>query len=103
MSWIVLVFGSILGSVLSAYSRRDRDNVFLRLLSSAVPLGFTVLFAYMQYKSGGLHNIAKSLQIGTSGSSVVSGIVTALIAAVICTAISKLLGIVIVQYIDDKR
>lgn len=94
MRWFLLLAGGIIGGVLSAYSRRDRDNVLLRAFSFIVPFGCTVGFWLLEYKSGGsLQNISK----------LTSDIVTVVLTSVLCWGISKGIGVLIVGYIDTKK
>lgn len=100
MSWVLLLAGGIIGGVLSAYSRRDRENVFLRLVSFIVPFGCTVGFWLLEFKSGG--SVTHSF-LNTGADKLVSNIVTVVITSVLCSLISKGIGALIVNYIDIKR
>ena len=99
MSWIILLLGGIGGGVLSAYSRKNRDSVLLRIVSSLVPFGATALFFFLKYKSGGLGALAGTL---VPSGSLASGAVSFIITTVICVGISKGLGALIVYYIESK-
>ena len=96
MYWLIFVFGSLLGGILSVLSHRDRDNVFMRLLSFAVPVFFGALFWYMQYKSGRLFS---SASLGKIEQSVINIIIT----TVVCTLLSKGIGWMIVKYAETKK
>jgi hypothetical protein len=94
MSWIILVLGSIIGSVFSAMSRQNRESVLLRVLSFAIPFASGATFWYLQYKSG-------EILAAVSGD-LASNLTTAAVSMIICMLISKLLGILIAKYIEVK-
>ena len=100
MSWALLLLGGIIGGVLSAYSRRDRDNIFLRIISFIVPFLCTCGFWYLQYKSG----TATFLRNGfLNADHMATNIITVVLTSVLCWAISKGIGVLIVSYINSKR
>ncbi len=103
MIWIIIVLGSLAGGVISAYSRRDRDNIFLRFASSAVPFVCTAGAFYYQYKTGGLQALTGGFRFLSSGGSLATNIVTLVITSAVCVLISKGLGVMIAGYIDSKR
>ncbi|MBQ9517087.1 MAG: hypothetical protein IJR60_03330 [Eubacterium sp.] len=99
MSWALLLAGGIIGGILSAYSRRDRDNVFLRIVSFIVPFACTAGFWYLEFKSGG--STGSFMKIGADN--IASSIITVVFTSVLCSLISKGIGALIVTYIDTKR
>ena len=100
MSWLLLLAGGITGGILSAYSRRDRDNVLLRLVSFIVPFACTVGFWLLEFKSGG--GVTLSFLSG-GANRIVSNIITVAVTSVLCSLISKGIGAMIVSYIDMKK
>lgn len=101
MSWLLLLAGGIIGGILSAYSRRDRDNVLLRLVSFVVPFGCTVGFWLLEFKSGGVQTLIGGAQAGTGR--LASNIITVVASSALCWLLSKGIGALIVSYIDTKR
>ena len=97
MSWLIFIAGSISGGVLSALSRRNRDSVLLRLLSFVVPAVCSVLFWYLEYKSGRL--LSGVLDFSNIGSEIVNIVIT----TAVCTLLSKGIGWLIVKYVEMKR
>lgn len=98
MSWVLLLFGSLAGGILSALSWRDRENVLMRFIAFVVPFGFGVAFWYFKIKSGNL--LADFSAVSADG--IASQIVTMIITSLIVTAVSKGIGFLIVKYFDEK-
>ena len=102
MQWALLFIGNIIGGLISAYSMKNRESVFLRLLSIVTPITVSVVFWTLRFKSGQVFSFAQSLQ-GASTNTVTNEIVTIVVTSVIFTAVSKGLGFLIAKYIETKN
>ena len=97
MQWIILFLGNVLGAVISAFSRKNRDSFALRALSIIVPVSFSALFWYVRFKSGDAMNMLGSL---TNLNSVTNTVVNVAVTSVVFAVLSKGFGLLIAKYIE---